>query len=218
MGIDQSGRVADGYEVESQPWLMLTSAAGRIAWYYNVAALGWPSTSRLVHDVKAALARVPATAPSSISSLAGSPPALAAIHREANQLVGDEPALVARLRALRGYPVVINAWASWCTPCRSEFGLFASASGRYGSRVAFLGADTDDSAGDARAFLAEHPVSYPSYEATTASMSAIAPGGLQGLPTTIFIDRNGKAVYVHTGQYDSQGTLNSDIETYGLGG
>ena len=58
---------------------------------------------------------------------------------------------------------------SGCGPCRSEFGLFAVPSAGYGRRVAFLGADTDDSAGDARTFLAAHPVSYPSYQTSTAT-------------------------------------------------
>jgi len=41
---------------------------------------------------------------------------------------------------------------------------------------------------------------------------------IEGLPTTIFIDRAGKVTYVHTGQYDSQGTLDEEIGSYGLGG
>ena len=108
--------------------------------------------------------------------------------------------------------MVINAWASWCTPCRSEFGLFADASARFGRKVAFLGADTNDSAGDAQSFLAQHPVSYPSYQASLDDLHSLAV--VQGLPTTIFIDAEGKVAYVHTGQYDSQGSLDSDIETY----
>ena len=87
-------------------------------------------------------------------------------------------------------------------------------SARYGPQVAFLGADTDDSAGDARTFLAQHPVSYPSYETTTTSLASLA--AIQGLPTTIFVNPAGKVVYVHTGQYDSQGTLDQDIASYAL--
>jgi len=59
------------------------------------------------------------------------------LHQEADQLLGNQSALAARIQALGGYPVVINAWASWCDPCRLELGLFAAASVRYGRQVAF---------------------------------------------------------------------------------
>ena len=108
----------------------------------------------------------PGTAAAAQRELAGSPAPLAALHQQASRLLGSTAALQARIegKPLRGYPIVINAWASWCTPCRSEFGLFANASAHYGRQVAFLGADTSDSPSDAQSFLAQHPVSYPSYQ------------------------------------------------------
>jgi cytochrome oxidase Cu insertion factor (SCO1/SenC/PrrC family)/thiol-disulfide isomerase/thioredoxin len=220
VAIDTSGRVADGYEVQGQPWFVLTSSNGRILWYWQVATGGWPSQRSLVANVRAALALGRVSAPSNAGTvaqqLAGSPGPLADLHQEASRVLGQQPALMARIRSLKGYPIVVNAWASWCVPCRSEFGLFASASGTYGRHVAFLGADTDDSAGDAGSFLAQHPVSYPSYETTTGNLGSLAV--VEGLPTTIFINRAGKVAYVHTGQYDSQGSLDLDIGTYALGG
>ncbi len=218
VAIDRSGRVADGYEVQGLPWLVLVSPAGRILWYWQVSTSGWLSRSALVRQVRAALARAPkasASAAAAAQELAGAPAPLAALHQQASQLLGSGPALVARIRSLRGYPIVINAWASWCTPCRSELGLFAAASVQDGRRVAFLGADANDSAGDARSFLAQHPVSYPSYQASTPDLSSLAV--IEGLPTTVFVNRAGKVVYVHTGQYDSQGTLDADVSTYALG-
>jgi hypothetical protein len=62
--------------------------------------------------------------------------------------------------------------------------------------------------------MQQHPVSYPSYETSAAQMTSIVPQGLLGTPTTIYIDRRGRIAHVHTGQYESQGTLDSDIATY----
>ncbi len=219
VAIDRDGRLADGYGVQGEPWFVLTSTAGRILWYWQVSTSGWLSSRELAQHVRDALARAPRTHSSSAAAaqpLAGSPAPLAALHEQASRLLGNQQALAARIRAVRGYPIVINAWASWCTPCRSEFGLFASASARYGRQVAFLGADTSDSAGDAQAFLTHHHVSYPSYQMSTSDLRSLAV--IEGLPTTIFISRAGKVAYVHTGQYNAQGSLDGDITSYALGG
>ncbi len=82
--------------------------------------------------------------------------------------------------------------------------------------MAFLGADTEDSASDARAFLTQNRVNYPSYQTSIPDLQPLAV--IEGLPTTIFINDAGDVVYVHTGQYDSEGTLTADIGSYALGG
>lgn len=221
VAIDGSGRIADGYQVEDEPWFVLTSRSGRILWYYDVATQGPLGPAAITRDVRAALRASPKAKGQSsgaiaASGLAGSPGPLAAVHAQAGRLLGSQSALVARLRGLRGYPVVINAWASWCAACKAEFPLLASASARYGRRVAFLGVDTDDSAGDAASFLAGHPISYPSYQSTTSQLSSLA--AIWGLPTTIFVDRAGRVVHVQSGQYETQGTLDEDVADYALAG
>ena len=217
VAIDPSGRVGDGYRVQDEPWFELLSASGQFLWYHDVSTAGWPGRARLVQRMRAALAKAPKAYPlgAAAGALAGSPAALASLHTQGGQLLGSESSLAARIRALRGYPIVLNAWASWCTPCQQEFPLFASASKRYGAHVAFLGADTNDSPGNARSFLHQRPVSYPSYPATTSSLSSLAV--IEGLPTTVFINRAGEVISVHTGQYGSQTALDGDIGRYALG-
>jgi cytochrome c biogenesis protein CcmG/thiol:disulfide interchange protein DsbE len=159
------------------------------------------------HDAPKTVAPTPAVAR---AELVGSPGSLASLHEQAGQLLGSGSALAARLKTLRGYPVVVNAWASWCPPCRTEFPLFGVAAARYGRRVAFVGVDTNDAASDARTFLASHPVSYPSYQSTSADLGWLA--GIEAMPTTVFVNRAGKVVDVHPGQYETEGTLIDDVQ------
>jgi len=156
--------------------------------------------------------------PDYAKALAGSPPALAALHRQANDLLpGGEDAYEARLRELRGYPAVVNVWASWCGPCRFEFGHFQQAAARYGKRVAFLGIDSEDSNDAASTFLEEAPVPYPSYTDPDKSL-AESIGASHGYPDTAFYDRTGKLVYLKQGPYTEESQLRADIRRYALGG
>jgi cytochrome c biogenesis protein CcmG/thiol:disulfide interchange protein DsbE len=149
-------------------------------------------------------------------ALAGSPPPLAALHRQADELLpGGTDAFEARIAALRGYPAVVNVWASWCGPCRFEFPHFQRAAADYGKRIAFLGVDTQDSEDAASTFLEEAPVPYPSYTDPGKEIGD-AVGATLGLPDTAFYDRHGKLVYLKQGPYTDAAALRADIERYAL--
>jgi len=216
VGIDNSGRVADGYQVQGEPWLVLTSASGRIVWYEAIETSPWPTLTQLRSDVRTALSPARRSSKRLQEQLIGSPAPLASLHAQAAQLIGSEPQLLARIKALQGYPIVVNLWESFCAPCQKEFGLFAKASIQFGRQVAFIGADADPTKADGREFLRQHPVSYPSYTIPEDGPHALLKGGVEGYPTTIYIDRDGKVAYVHDGQYVSQGSLNSDIDRVAL--
>jgi cytochrome c biogenesis protein CcmG, thiol:disulfide interchange protein DsbE len=150
------------------------------------------------------------------AALAGSPAVLAALHTQGNELLsGRTKAFDARLRQLRGYPVVINKWASWCGPCQSEFPAYQRASVAFGRQVAFIGIDGKDHNAAAAAFLRRFPVSYPSY---TDPHEDIARGiqAATYYPQTVYIDRHGHEVFDHAGPYESAASLEKDIRRYAL--
>jgi cytochrome c biogenesis protein CcmG/thiol:disulfide interchange protein DsbE len=149
-------------------------------------------------------------------ALAGAPPQLASLHRQANDLLpGQRTGLDARLRALRGHPVVVNVWAAWCGPCREELPILQTAALRHGKRVAFVGVDIRDDRGSAVRLLREIPLTYPSYEDPDGKI--FTAYRLVGTPSTVFYDAAGKQTFVHQGAYFQQADLEADIRRYALG-
>jgi cytochrome c biogenesis protein CcmG/thiol:disulfide interchange protein DsbE len=148
--------------------------------------------------------------------LQGAPAPLAELHGQANQLLGGGPdAFKVRLAKLEGHPVVVNKWASWCGPCRAEFPDFQKLSVKYGKRVAFIGVDGNDNRDDAKKFLEEYPVSYPSYEDPSNEIAQVF-NAVQAFPSTVFYDKTGKLSYLKQGQYLKQSDLERDIKRYAL--
>ena len=149
------------------------------------------------------------------SQLSGSPAPLASLHTQADVLLGGGmPALKARLATLHGRPLVINKWASWCGPCRGEFGVFQRVSAKDGRQVAFLGIDSEDSRREAARFLRSAPVSYPSYFDPSGSMG-LAVSDSSFTPVTVFHGAHG-GLFIHQGPYQSDAELERDVTRYGL--
>jgi cytochrome c biogenesis protein CcmG, thiol:disulfide interchange protein DsbE len=148
-------------------------------------------------------------------ALATAPAPLNGLYAQANELLtGGESAFSRRLAELRGRPLVINKWASWCGPCQAEFPIFQSVAAKQGTRVGFLGLDVNDTDSAARRFLSQRPLPYPSYVDTSEHLTHSIDAPLKVAPVTVFLNRAGKTAYIHTGAYLSAAQLSTDIRRY----
>jgi cytochrome c biogenesis protein CcmG, thiol:disulfide interchange protein DsbE len=153
-------------------------------------------------------------APDYAKALAGAPRPLAKLYDQADQLLpGGADAFQQRLAELRGHPVVVNKWASWCGPCREEMPWLQREAARRGKRIAFIGVDSRDSDAAAKEFLNEFPVPYPSYTDPDQDIALLIDATI-GTPATAIYDSSGKQVHVQQGEYASQDALAADIQRY----
>lgn len=96
------------------------------------------------------------------------------------------------LQELRGHPVVMNFWASWCGPCKDEAPRLNEAAKAHAGIVVFLGIDVQDFESDALRFLERYETNYVSVR--DGRNSTYGSYGLTGLPETYFLDRRGRLV------------------------
>jgi cytochrome c biogenesis protein CcmG, thiol:disulfide interchange protein DsbE len=99
---------------------------------------------------------------------------------------------------LRGSPVVINFWASWCGPCKDEAPRLAGSSRAHAGKVVFLGIDVQDFKSDARRFLDRFDTPYVSVR--DGGGSTYAGYGLTGVPETYWLDARGRIVGHYPGE------------------
>jgi cytochrome c biogenesis protein CcmG/thiol:disulfide interchange protein DsbE len=99
-------------------------------------------------------------------------------------------------------PMVVNLWASWCIPCRSEAPLLAEAHGQLGDEVRFIGVATEDTQVDAEAFVTEFAMTFENYFDRTGEVKAWV--GSLGLPTTFFVAPGGEIVSTVFGVIDER--------------
>jgi cytochrome c biogenesis protein CcmG/thiol:disulfide interchange protein DsbE len=102
-----------------------------------------------------------------------------------------------RLAELRGAPVVINFWASWCVPCREEAPELARFDREMRTRARLVGVDFQDAKQDALAFVREFGWRFPNVRDPQGKLAARY--GLLGLPTTYVLDGQGRIARTLTG-------------------
>ncbi len=98
------------------------------------------------------------------------------------------------LAQLKGTPVVVNFWASWCGPCREEGPHLEQVSRAFGTRVQFLGVDIEDTRPEAQVFIRDFGWSYPSVFDPRQDIKRSF--GFLGQPVTMFLDRDGNRISV----------------------
>jgi thiol-disulfide isomerase/thioredoxin len=98
---------------------------------------------------------------------------------------------------LTGRPTVVNLWASWCGPCRSEMPMLAAAQQRERG-VRFLFVNQGETAASVQAYLQREGLALDGVWLDAASRSGPAFGS-RGLPTTLFFDARGRRVDAHFG-------------------
>lgn len=137
-----------------------------------------------------------------------------ALTRQSSEILGGgEKAFRRQIEALRGNPIVVNKWASWCGPCRFEFPFFQRLAKKHGKTIAFLGVDSRDSRKKAEDFLEEFPVPYPSFYDRRGKVARLFRGD-RAFPTTAFYDSDGKLVFTKQGGYASEAAVAKDLAQY----
>lgn len=113
----------------------------------------------------------------------------------------------------RTTPMVINFWFSTCEPCKREMPALANAAASYGDTVAFVGINPNDTARAATEFLNKYGVTFPNYLDDGDLLAAV---GIVNMPTTVFVNTDGKIVATHAGEITAEQLRNVIAEEFGI--
>ncbi|MEA3441976.1 MAG: TlpA disulfide reductase family protein [Chloroflexota bacterium] len=115
------------------------------------------------------------------------------------------------LSELRGKPVVVNFWATWCGPCRSEMGYIEAVARESGGKIKFVAVNIGESDARERQFFGNSDVSFT--VALDSDRYLAAKYAVQYIPTTFFIDSEGIIVDIKVGAFSSEMDLWSSLNT-----
>ena len=109
-------------------------------------------------------------------------------------------------------PAVVNVWASWCGPCRSEAPLLSAAASEFANEVTFIGLNVRDSQNGAKGFIVEFLQGAPIEHVFDRDGSTVADlGGTSGVPLTFFMNSDGSVAKIHFGVIDER-TLALEVD------
>lgn len=124
------------------------------------------------------------------------------------QLVGG------KVPVTEGKILVVDFWASWCTPCKASFPALGKISADYAERgVVLVGVSVDESAAAYAAFMKKNAPAFPAFH--DAKQNLVRAVQVPTMPTTYLIDRQGRVRFVHSGFHgeSSDRRLRADLET-----
>lgn len=114
----------------------------------------------------------------------------------------------------KGKVVIVNFWATWCPPCRAEIPDLIALQEKYRDTLQIVGVSEDEAPPEhVKRFAAERGINYP-VVMTNTELQRIFPG-IQALPTSFIVDREGRLVQKHVGMLSAQMT---ELETRALAG
>lgn len=160
------------------------------------------------HSQLVAAAKLDPCPPSQRSSVPGGLPDLTL------RCLGAGPSV--HLAGLVGKPLVLNIWGTWCGPCQAETRYLSSVYDQLKRRVRFLGVDTEESSPDSALAFAPHvrpPMRYPSVIDNDKAV-LIGLHGAIAVPSTVFVDSEGRVVHRVFAPYRSAAALRADISRY----
>ncbi len=106
------------------------------------------------------------------------------------------------MESLRGKPVVVNFWATWCGPCKEEMPRLVAAAETYAGRVHFLGVDVQDDSASAADFIRRYDIPFRSLSDPDGKIRHAQR--LVGLPETQFYSADGELVFLNRGEIQEE--------------
>lgn len=120
---------------------------------------------------------------------------------------------VVRLSSLKGKPIVLNFWATWCKPCEEELPMLEEYSKVFSRDMVVVGVNTAEDPNLVRSFIMEHNATFPIVLDEAGVVSEMY--FVHNYPVTFFIDKDGVLKAQHLGQLDS-GAMDRYLELIGV--